>query len=450
MELANDLKERLNDAVIFMEHLRKAGDFVEIVFDGGIDGAAAAAIIARVLVALKIPFVIRHLTQVDVERLGTPLILVEVGVLKRISSKLKEIEALIIDHHLHAEDLTRKGVVLVNPYFLGMDGSIEACCSSISMLLSRELGIEDKIIPLLTCLGVEGDNQVLSRTPAIFGVNLEVLKPYLDRGVLRVRNKLKLFATSRLSLHRSLTYTFKPLLPGLTGREEAVKTFLSELGLNTEFEHIQEGGAEPRLAPELLQALIKRAISSGIDLAEVEVLFGPTFEYCETTPPLNVYDESTVMDLCVSSGNYGLPLSGYVKGELRTCLDHHLEEALTHVKSLCEELNRLKPLDEGAVKVFRVKDLPSGLTIHVARALRSMYPENVVMVIQSLNSEVKVSICVGRRLKWDLESSKSLIKYIGDLGGVGWGLRDEVEALSPTDKLRDLVERVGALINHEG
>ena len=438
--MSASLEERLSEAVGLIEGFRGRGPPVKVLFSGGVDGAAAAAIVARALMALKVPFTLRRVGLVAEEGpVRGPAILVEPRGLERASFNAPG-DVLVICHHLEGVELDEPPLRL-SPG--GLDGSIEACCSSMALLVSRRLEAEDEVSGLLACLGVEGDEQVVDgEAPPLRGVNLEALKPLADRGSLRFRRRVRLFAPSRLTAAESIAYTYRPPIPGLTGREDRAQAMASRLGLAGPISSLS-----PAQLASLVQALVREALASGVEAYEAESIYGQVLEY----GGLDVHEESLIADLSVLTGGHVPPITSHLKGRMGPYDGEVLSRALEAARSICRALaSPLRPRSLGAVKVFELPSLHPDLAPHVARALAPLHPDGVVAVLRPMGGSVRAVFRPGRRVRWGEEDSVELMRRVRELDGLCWGVRREVEAVLPSGRVAELLRWLGGRAEREG
>ena len=443
------LKDKLGEVLGLLESQTSSVKPVNIYVGGGVDGAAASIMVARLLLKLGCPFRLRWfkqsgdmLQQLRSEGLS---ILVDVGGAEALIRKLGGGGRWIVFSH-HLPVVEESGVLTVNPELYGFDGSTEACCSSTCYLLLCEAKAEDEVSKLLLCLGVMGEEQVLEPDGDVKGIDGACISPLLKEGRVKVAKKLKVFAASKLPLFKSLAYTLNPPIMSLMGSEEAALRFLKSLELGEEASSIVLPSLGSEGKGRLVQALVKEAIVSGVDAYEAGRFLGPVLEANFDFFSNDLYEEACIMDACVKAGRLGLAVSGFMKRFVEFPLKEALEEAVSYVKSLTLELSRLSPIIKGSaekLKVYELQPLAQYSLIELAKALRCFNPEGVTVTLTKLDDFAKVAVVAGRKLVWDKEVSAKLVGKVLDMEGMGWGSVGEVEALLPSSKLPELLSFVG-------
>jgi single-stranded-DNA-specific exonuclease len=224
-------QQAIEDAADLLQSLPKEEPVV-IVSHTDADGIAACAIMGAALRRLGQRHEIRlvpQLTTMEVDRLATHgrCIFVDIG-----TSHAQQIEqlfgaqALIIDHHQTAGDAL--DVERLNPCRYGMDGSRDACSSTIAYLLAVALDEQNRELAGLALVGIVADAQ---EKLGLQGLNKEVVDEGIADGVISAEERLRLFGYERKSLVSMLIGSHDLRIPGVTGNPHGARKFLESLGL---------------------------------------------------------------------------------------------------------------------------------------------------------------------------------------------------------------------------
>lgn len=124
-----------------------------------------------------------------------------------------------IDHDLH-----------LNPLLHGIDGGSEVSAAGVAYAVARSMTGKNVDLSALAIVGALGDMQD-SRTGKLEGFNAGLVQEAVEEGFLEVKNDLRLYGRISRPLTQFLTFSTSPVLPGLTGNEEACKRFLGWVGI---------------------------------------------------------------------------------------------------------------------------------------------------------------------------------------------------------------------------
>jgi RecJ-like exonuclease len=143
-----------------------------------------------------------------------------------ISNDYPEINKIITDHHACPKDSNVP--FHLNPHLFDRDGSYDISGAGVTYLVSKYLGKENVNLSALAIVGACGDLQD-RRYCRLNGFNCDILNDGIEAGVLRKRMDIRYFGRETRPLSKLLQYSSDPIIPGLTGREDACTLFLQEL-----------------------------------------------------------------------------------------------------------------------------------------------------------------------------------------------------------------------------
>lgn len=143
-------------------------------------------------------------------------------------SKLKG-DVIVADHHQVPKGVDpeiqseNNQMIHVNPHIFDIDGTKDVSGSGLSYLSVH--GFEYYELAGLALTGAYGDMQ-FKNGPR--GINKLILDEAVERGTMEVKNDLKLAYSNSQPLYKAITYTYTPVIKGLSGNIEETKSFLEE------------------------------------------------------------------------------------------------------------------------------------------------------------------------------------------------------------------------------
>jgi RecJ-like exonuclease len=207
-----------------------------------------------------------------------------------------KVPVLVFDHHQPLRD--SKTVVQINPHFFGMKGTRDACGATTSFLFANAVDDANLDLAGVALVGCIGDRQHVG---GFAGVNKLLFDRALARGVLEAERGP---ALADLPLEEALLFSVGPYFRGLSGREERVKAFLKELGLDpaSRFRDLDEPARE-----QLLSTLSLRLLEQGIRPETAEHLVEEKYWY----PAYDLYvdDLESWVNACSRQGRESLGLA---------------------------------------------------------------------------------------------------------------------------------------------
>jgi len=445
--------------VRLFEALRQASNFLEesdppvlIVSHYDADGLSAAAAMMLTLERLGLPFQLKIEEQLTPELVKNvlegpyeTLVFLDMG--SGILSTIKgEKRVLVVDHHI-PQGKPSLNVLEVNPHRYGINGSIEVSSSSLALLImDGAIGLGETHAHLAV-IGALGDRQDQGPRFALTGVNGLITALAREAGIIEETIGLRLYGVHSRPLVRALALTMDPILPGLTGDEEACIRFLKSIGVNPvdgdRLRKYNELSIEERRT--LATELVKLLINSGYPVNEAERIFG-TMYYIkreDTRSPLRDAREfSYIVNACGRLDRHfiALLLLRGVKGEI-------IVKALDQVRLYRKLLFRaIKAVRDGAcsrIMLNRVLALDYGETVppKVAGALASILASSLktdaavlLVIVRHGDEHVKVSArkAAGQE---HVNIGEALSIAARTSGGVGGGHAAAGGALLPAENI---------------
>jgi len=187
------------------------------------DGITSAAIILKTLEKLGYQFTLKIIKQLDEKEITKMpedkiIFLTDLG-----SGSLKELGSLknkifIIDHHEINEDIP-ENIKIVNPHLIKGE---DLCSAELTYLFSKEISNENKNLSHLAILGMIGD----TLEKEINKIRNQIIK---DSDV-KIKRGLLLYPSTR-PINKTLEFSPKPFIPGITGNPKGIYELLQDIGI---------------------------------------------------------------------------------------------------------------------------------------------------------------------------------------------------------------------------
>jgi len=211
--------------------LRGGREPVRIVSHYDADGLCAAGILSRAFLRMNVPFHTTIAHQIDgplIDLLSKQpypwIIFSDMGSGALDMVEKLESRVVILDHHQPLRE-SRKAVQL-NCHLWGIDGTFEACASTLSLMAAVALDEANWDLAGIACAGAIGDRQHM---PAWKGLNAEIMAFSEKAGHLRTRKGLVLEGTD---LGTALSQNTEPYFRGVSGNPSGATALIEAAGLS--------------------------------------------------------------------------------------------------------------------------------------------------------------------------------------------------------------------------
>jgi len=232
------LKAAAQAADTIKKHVSKDGS-IQVLSHLDADGLAAAGVIGTALTRLDGKFRIRIERWLDervieglvADRL-TLVILCDLGGgdINLLSSKLKDRQLVILDHHQPVGE-AEHNFVHVNPHVFGIDGSKNLSSAGIAYFVAKAIDRANMDLAAVAVVGALGDLQDKYEQRRLGGPNALILEDAESKGCLKVETDLMFFGRETRPIHKALACTTTPFIAGLSGEEDRSLAFLAGLGI---------------------------------------------------------------------------------------------------------------------------------------------------------------------------------------------------------------------------
>lgn len=449
----NIMSELLKKAKEIAEILKKA-DKVQIVTHIDADGISAGSIAAKTLKRKGIDFDIRFLKKLDemeINRLKDEnheiVWFTDFG--SGATPMLSGLDCVICDHHVPATtEISKKdrmnilswsnvveevNILQLNPHFLGLDGSYDISGAGTTYLVSKMMDKKNMDLSALAVVGAVGDLQD-SKHLRLVGTNQEILKDAKKAKVILSKKDVRYFGRETRPVFKLLQYGNDPLIPNLTGKEDACINFLLELGIPLKDGEVWRRWIDLSKVEKqlILSEIVKLLISKGFGHEITKRLIGEVYILNKEEEGTELRDAKEFATLLNSCGRYDKAKIGYevCLGDRGDALDRALLLLQGHRRTLVDMLHLIKEkgiTEMGHIQFFNGDDkVPENITGTLAGMLLGGEEVRLDLPMFGLavttEGEIKVSARGTRSLVNNgLDLSVVMQKSSEKVGGVGGG-----------------------------
>jgi single-stranded-DNA-specific exonuclease len=442
----------------------RASKQIHIVTHIDADGITAGAIASETLRRLGKKYTIECVKQLDEVVLNKLLSesheliwFTDLG--SGISTEYPELNKIITDHHECPPDSDLP--FHLNPHLFGHDGSYELSGAGATYLVSKALDSKNKDLASLAIIGAIGDLQD-RKFCELRGINTEIVKDGIDAGVLQTIKDIRYFGKETRPLAKLLQYASDPMIPGISGREDACNALLQEQQIR-----LKDGDRwrtwvdlDKEEKRRIISTIIQMLLTKGFGYQEASRLLGESYLLCREQEGTELHDAKEFATLLNSTARYGQ----YEVG-LEVCLGDRgkwLKEALNllsgHRHNLVEGLQfaREEKIQKRTnVQYFHagdgIRDTIIGIVTNMMLNGEDVDKElPLIGFAHTENGEVKVSARATQNLvDRGLDLAVALTRAAKELNGVGGGHNIAAGATIPKGKEEEFLEIVEREIKHQ-
>ncbi|HZY46237.1 MAG TPA: DHH family phosphoesterase [Candidatus Bathyarchaeia archaeon] len=237
------------------------------------------------------------------------------GYLDLVSQILKNREIVIADHH-QALGEAPPNLHHFNTHLFGFNGSEEISGAGTSYLLAKAVDKKNVDLSPLAVVGCLGDQQDKGPKRALRGLNAEILDDAVQAKLIDVTQDLVLFGRQTRPIHRAISSTTTPFLPGLSGEEDHCLALLDSVNIPTKIDDrwrtISDLSLDEkkRLVDKIIQHVISLKLSGEVALELIGAVY--TLKREEASTPLR--DGREYASLLNACGRMGKPSLGVALG----------------------------------------------------------------------------------------------------------------------------------------
>jgi single-stranded-DNA-specific exonuclease len=464
------LKSAAEAAKAILETVDKDG-FVHVFSHLDADGIAAAGIMGKALFRLDARFRVRITQWVDEKIIGEIIadkpqlvILTDFGsgYLELLDEKVPDSKILILDHHQIIGKTDNENFIQVNPHLHAIDGATEVSGSGVSYFVAKAVNSRNVDLSPIALVGALGDMQDKREQRKLGGLNESIVRDAVTAKLVRVEKDLTFFGRETRPIHRALSATTSPFIPGLSGEEDACVAFLSNLDIK-----LKEGEKWRALRDlteeekkRLSSALAEHLLSKGLHL-EVANLIGNVYVLEREEPWTPLRDAREFALLLNSTGRLDRPSLG-----ISICMGDRnaaLEEANRVLEDYKKSIN--KYLGWVLEKPERMKELENVYVINgenfinekIIGTISSIlinsvaHPEKPLIAFANVENEGLAKFSA-RTTDSALSKGVNLgdvMQAAKEFGGKGGGHNVAAGAQVPLDQVANFVKTVNDLVGKQ-
>jgi len=430
--------------------------------DGLTSGAIALTALQRAGLSSEIRF-IKQLTSSDLEQLlneGHELVVfTDLGSGLADQIERLKMNAIVIDHHQPAPSQLRHHL---NPHLFGIDGSSKACGATSAYLFARALSRTPQgniDLSPLAIVGAVGDMQHM-KTGRLTSLNRAILRQGSAHGYLSFGADLRLFGRQTRPLFKLLEYSTDPVLPGLTGSEDACIAFLHACDIRAKGERWRRWiDLDDDEKQRVVSNLIQHCLANGVPPARATSLVGEVYTLLTEQEGTELRDASEYSTLLNATARYECADVG-----LAVCLgdrDEALKRARTllaeHRRNLVEGLRLVRERGAKRMQSFTYFDAGANIRdtiVGIVAGMSMSFLGNDVPVVAIAESEdgmLKVSArTTPHQVRRGINLASALSKAAHVVGGSGGGHSVAAGASIPKGKKEEFLRELERVLLEQG
>jgi len=383
------------------------------------DGITSAAIFSQTLKRLSKNFSIRilkQLTEKDIDSFPKDKIILLLdlgsGSLKKLS-KIKN-QIFIIDHHEISDEIP-KNVEILNPHTLKPEDYENLCGAELTYLVSEGISHENKDLSYLSIIGMVGDTMEKEIT--------KTRDKIIKQANVKIKKGLLLYPSTR-PLDKSLEYSSRPFIPGVTGNQEGTYELLKEA-------EIEKTGKFYKALIDLNTEEMKRIVTAVLLRLSAEEKASEYIGNLYLIKFFNKIEDARELSAMINACSR----MGHPEISLMLCLgnsDARKKAKRIYVKYRQHIISGLKYIDqnnkiEGREYVIinakdQIKDTLIG-TMASILSFSSVYKQGTIIITMAYNEDkIKVSTRMAGRKSYSGRNLKKLLdSIIQVVGGISGG-----------------------------
>jgi RecJ-like exonuclease len=201
--------------------------------------------------------------------------------------------------------------VHVNPHLYGIDGARDISGSGVAYFVAKALDRVNVDLAPIAVVGALGDMQDKYDQRKLSGLNERIVEDALNAGLLIIEKDLIFFGRETRPIHKTLTSSTNPFIPGISGEEDKSLAFLVSLDIKPKYG--EKWRALRDLSEEekkrLCSALAEYLLSKGLHY-EVANLIGHVYILTQEEPWTPMRDAREFAVLLNATGRMDKPSIG--------------------------------------------------------------------------------------------------------------------------------------------
>ncbi len=221
-----------------------------------------------------------------------------------ISTTTDKLNKIITDHHVcpNNSDLNFH----LNPHLFGKDGSYEISGAGTTYLVSEAVNKQNVDLSSLAIVGACGDLQD-KKSCKLQGLNREILVKGKKSDFLDYRLDIRYFGRETRPIAKLLQYSSDPLIPGLSGREDACISFLTNLDIRLKDKNYWRKwiDLENSERKTIISAIMQTLLTKGFGHKNAKRIIGEVYTLLKEEKGTELHDAKEYATLLNSTARYG-------------------------------------------------------------------------------------------------------------------------------------------------
>ena len=377
------------------------------------DGITAAGIIAKSLHRQNVNFHLKLIKQIDQETVGTlsdsisdTIILGDIGsgylhLLKNIGKSKK---IFILDHHQIDGDVNDE-ITQVNPHLFGIDGGKEISGAGVTYLVAKALDKKNIDLSPLAVVGAVADMQDKNEKRELDSLNSFIVKDAIEAGLLKAERDLIIYGRETRPIHKALSHTMNPFMPGLSGREDNCLALLSSLSIpikdGDRWRTIVELSNDEK--KKIFSAIVEHMTSKGVSGSAAMTLIGTVYTLINEdmwTSTRDAREYATLLNACGRMDRPSLGVAicmgerGSAVKEVTDLLSEHRRTLASYISLITEKPENTERYENLAI-IHSEEFLNENMTGAISSLLSSSetFEKNKVIIVlaKTKNGDIKLS-----------------------------------------------------------
>ena len=437
------------------------------------DGIAAAGVIGKALLRQDARFRVRITQWVDEKIINEivadkPELVIFTdfgsGYIDLLNQKIPAYKVVILDHHQFTGGTNlNPNIVQVNPHLHGMDGATDVSGSGVAYFTARAMDKANVDLAPIAIVGALGDMQDRYDQRKLAGLNSLIVRDAVDAKLVSVVKDLTFFGRETRPIHRTLSSTTNPFLPGISGEEDKTLAFLSSLNIplknGDKWRALRDLSEDEK--KRLCSALADYLLSKGLHY-EITNLIGHIYILNTEEPSTALRDAREFAVVLNSTGRMDRPSLGIAvcMGDRKAALEEANKVLEEYRKSINKYLNwvwekpeRLRELQN--IYVVNGEDFVSEKIIGTISSILMSSLPNVEKPLVAYANVPNEGLAKLSSRTTDLGVHKGI--NLGEVmrtaseqfGGKGGGHNIAAGGQVPLDKIEDFVKAANELVGRQ-
>ena len=426
-----------NFVKLFLEQIKNP---IQVISHFDTDGITSAAIMSKTLERLNKQFsikIIKQLNQEEIDKFpeNKTILLLDLGSGSIESLALTNKKIFIIDHHEIYNKNIPFNISIINPHLL--EEYEELCTAELTYLFSKSVSKENSSLSHLAIIGMIGDTMEKE-------IN-KTREKIIREAEVKIKKGLLIYPSTR-PLDKSLEYSPRPFIPGVTGNAKGTYELLKEAGIEKKDKNFKslidlDEKEMKRLTTSIMLRLSSKEYKDYIGNLYLIKFFNKIEDAREISAIINACSrmgksEISLM-LCLGNSN--------AKKKAERLYVKYRQHIISGLK-LIEQNEKIQGRDYVIINTRdKVKDKIIG-TITSILSFSQIYKEGTIIIAMAYNEDkIKVSARLAGRNPKPTQNLKEIIDSIaclvnGESGGhkkaAGCTIKKEYE-----EKFIDLIKR---------